>query len=114
MCHDLFRGFLICGGILQCLRAVLLRPFDIARALQHDAQIGIGFPASGIARDRAFKRLDRRGFITERLLRDPEQRAVIHQLDRAIRRLQESGQLPDDQTELTNVYHTPMRMWGEP
>ncbi len=50
----------------------------------------------------------------ESLLRDPEQPAVMHQLDRAIRRLQENGQLPDDQTELTNVYHTLMRMWGEP
>lgn len=51
----------------------------------------------------------------ESMLRDPDQRAVMSQLDNAIRALNDvPGVGSAERTELMNVFHTLMRMWVEP
>ena len=50
----------------------------------------------------------------ESILRDPDQRSVLNQLDHTIRALQTVDGIADEQnTALNNVYHTLMRMWVE-
>ena len=51
----------------------------------------------------------------ESLLRDPELRAVMNQLDRSIRVMDGVEEVPGaEKTALSNVYHTLMRMWVTP
>ncbi len=51
----------------------------------------------------------------ESMLRDAEQRAVVSQLEHAIRAIGERGGLPAaEQNALDNVYHSLLRMWAEP
>lgn len=48
----------------------------------------------------------------ESVLRDPDQRRVLNQLDRTIRRLRAAPEPDAEQvTDLMNIYHTLMRMW---
>jgi len=51
----------------------------------------------------------------ESMLRDPRQRAVLAELERTGRAIDQVPQVKHaDRTALTNVYHTLMRMWLEP
>jgi PKHD-type hydroxylase len=48
------------------------------------------------------------------LVRDPQQRAMLFELDQTIQTLRKQSALPDSVLGLTGLYHNLLRLWSEP